>query len=56
MVILIKKKKPTKKTHKKKPCHRKTIFTKMMKTSILKQKFMFYMKIKDLKKCYIPLP
>lgn len=55
MVILIKKK-PTKKKPTKKPCHRKTIFTKMMKTSILKQKFMFYMKIKDFKKCYILLP
>lgn len=48
MVILIKKK-PTKNPQKK-PCHRKTIFTKMMKTSILKQNFMFYMKIKDFKK------
>lgn len=43
-------KKNHKKNTQKNPCHRKTIFTKMMKTSILKQNFMFYMKIKDFKK------
>lgn len=48
--LFLLKKNPQKNPQKKKPCHRKTIFTKMMKTSILKQNFMFYMKIKDFKK------